>query len=416
MKIEDFSKTKEELEGQKKQNDEQVYVSDERTRMSKVNQFEYKAGVTLMLSMIFGYLPLLLMSGILVKSLGASAITSIFPGFSFPIALVGGSLGIGAIASTLMAKKFKLKERLEAFSNAKTQADKLEEEIQYQIELEKANNRNKAIDQTLAVLNSNESLLRTMSSRYDINDRNAPQTGEEAEQKIEELSTLVKEKYDELDLATTKKVLHDRFWRVRAKWQKNIDTMMASMFSGMFTMFFSLFPIMLVRDTIASNSLFASLATTFSPLIVGIVGASGYMAKRNRDYKKAFNSLNSKLGDNALEDKIDDASNEQQELTSLIESITRDISVAEVQLKEQQRALETIKLETEEQKQDKELEQAIPPYTIDEIRVYQQEPPILMPTELVSETSETLDETQPDMTQEISPTLVKRRKPTNTND
>lgn len=413
MKIEDFSKTKEELEEQKKQNDGQIYVSDERTRMAKVNQFECKAYTTLMFSMI-GYLPLFLASGILVNSLGASAITSIFPGFSFPIALVGGSLGIGAIAKTLMYKKIKLKERLEAFSTAKTQADKLEEEIQYQIELEKANNRNKAIDQTLAVLNSNESLLRTISSRYDINNRNTPQTEEETKRKIEELSTLLKEKYDELDLTTTKKVLHDRFWRIRVKSQKNIDIMIASIFSSLFTELFFMFPIMLVSDAIAANSMFLSSGGAFVPFIAGAVGASGYIAKRNRDHKKVFNNLNSKLGVNALEDEINYVYNEQQELTSLIEGITRDISLAEVQLKEQQRALEAIKLEAAE-KRDKDDPWRNVHLTTDVIRKSLQAEP-LTATELIFGQSEISDETQYDRAQESGPTLVRRRKPTNPND
>lgn len=124
------------------------------------------------------------------------------------------------------------------------------------------------------------------------------------------------------------------------------------------------------------------------------------MTKRNKDYKKAFNSLNGKLGDNALEDKIDDAYNEQQELTSLIESITRDISIAEVELKEQQKALETIKIETTKQKKDNQ----------------ELEPPILMPTELIFGQSEVSDEKQYDRTQESGPTLVKRKKTANPND
>lgn len=138
MNLEDLKKTKEELEQEKQENDKKISLCDERTRMSKVNSFEYKAGTTLTFSMI-GYLAIFLTSFILIKSLGVTAFTNIIPALSFPVIVVGGSLGVGTLIRTLMDKKFQAKERLKAFSTAKTQTEKLEEEIHYQIELEKAN-------------------------------------------------------------------------------------------------------------------------------------------------------------------------------------------------------------------------------------------------------------------------------------
>ena len=176
----EFEKTKKELEESKKQNNEQIAISDERTRMSKVNSLEYKGGITLFFSML-AYMVLLLTSLGLTELLGVSVITNIFPGFTYPIALIGGSIGIGTIGRVLFDKKFQVKERLKLFSTAKTQAEKLEEEVYYQIELVKANNRNKAIDESLKVLNSNQTMFSRIFSRYDLIDKTAPHSKEEAE-------------------------------------------------------------------------------------------------------------------------------------------------------------------------------------------------------------------------------------------
>ena len=43
MNIEEFEKSKKELLKAKEQNNKQISISDERTRMSKVNSFENKA-------------------------------------------------------------------------------------------------------------------------------------------------------------------------------------------------------------------------------------------------------------------------------------------------------------------------------------------------------------------------------------
>lgn len=367
MYIEDFEKSKKELEKAKEQNNEQIAISDERTEIANINQMEYK-GITTLTFSILGYTVLLTTTAILTKSLGASAITNIFPGFTYPIALIGSSLGIGTITRTLFDKKYQTKERLKAFSTAKTQAEKLEEEVHYQIELEKANNRNRAIDETIKVLNSNQTMLSRISSRYDLSDKTALQSKEEAEKKAEELSNIIKEQYDKLDILTTQKVLHDRFWRIRQKSQRRTEVMMTSMISGMFTMFFTAFPTLMIKDIMPSGSLSASLAVPLAPLVAGVVGSSAYMLKRNKDYKEVFNNLNAQLGENALAENLDkrfeSAFEEQKEIESLIESQIRDISLVEVQLQENKRYLDTHI--TEEENKKAILEQPFPQLKITE--------------------------------------------------
>lgn len=318
---------KKELENAKRQNNEKINISGERTRMAKVNQFEYKCFTALFFSML-AYALLFVITILL-------GIDNMLTGFSYPIILIACSLALGVIGRILFDKKFKVKERLKAFSNAKTQAERFQEEVYYQIELEKAKNRNEVIDEVIKVFNSNQSMFGKTFGRYVLNDKNAPQINEEAESKMEELSVFIKEQYDKLDILTTQKVLHDRFWKVRQKFQRRSETIVLSMLCGIFTMFFCAFPTLRKGGT-------TNIIEPFILLAIGIVCGSVYMLKRNRDYKKVFNNLNSGLGENALEENLDktfeSALEEQKQIEEQIETQIRDISLAEVGLQECRRS------------------------------------------------------------------------------
>ena len=148
MNNEVFEKSKKNLEELRKQNDNQILINDEKTKIACVNKFEYKVGKLLAISII-PYFLILLLSAILTQFIGTAIINNIFPA-----TLIGSSLIIGTIGVKLFDKKYKPKERLKTFSNAKTQTEILEEEIYYQIEMEKAINRNKVLDEAKNLLNS----------------------------------------------------------------------------------------------------------------------------------------------------------------------------------------------------------------------------------------------------------------------
>ena len=386
--------------------------------MLKANSLEFK-GETILFFSALAYMGFFLTTIILSNTPVASVISKALPGLSYPITLLGGSLAIGTIARTLFDKKFKTKERLKSFSKAKTQAEKLEEEVHYQIELEKANNRNKVIDETINILNSNQAMLNRISSRYDLKDKTAPQTKEEAEQNAEKLSATIKDQYDKLDILTVQKVLHNRFWKVRERFQRRLNTMVVSTVSGIFTMFFTTFPTLI--DIIPNSSLLAKLAIPLVPFVVGTIGGSAYMLKRNRDHKKAFNNLNAKLEENALEENLDneyDSSiEEHKKIKTLIENQIRNISLIEIQLQEIKRFLDANTAE-EEKKKDSE-EQEITNSILNNLgnksveNIINDHTPfpdgVYRPMYDIFTTSE-------EEKQKKGPTLAKRRKPTNLND
>lgn len=336
MKVEDFNKTNEELKAEIQKNNEQINISDERKRMSNANQFEYKAMATIAFS-LFPYLGLLILVGVLTKNGIMASITGTIPAESFPFIMAGSSLFVGTIGRKILEWKFKTKERLKKFTTANTQSEKIQEEVKYTIELEKAKNRNKAIQQTMDSISSNQSILNSLSSRYDIDDSTISQTEEEVKKRVEDLSILLKNKFAELDVLTTQKILNEKFWRVRTKGQKVIDIIMSGMMGGFLTMMYGEMPILIVRDYISS----LGLMSLFTPLIIGVAGVSGYMIKRNKDYMNVFNNLNNELGENSLPDKISEAYEEQQDIDSKIENKIREISIVESQLQEHKRIMES---------------------------------------------------------------------------
>ena len=345
MKSEDLTKTKQELKQELEKNYEQINLCDERTRMSKVTSLEYKTGLTLSFSMI-GYLVFFASSSILIKSVGVSTFTNVISALSFPAVLVGGSLGVGTLIRTLMDKKFHVKKRLKSFSTAKTQSEKLEEEIHYQIELEKANNRNLVVEQAINNLDANERVIRNLSSEYDISDKKISKDEGEMKKTIKELSTVVKEQYNKLDVLSTQKILNKRFLSVRSKFQKIWDVVCTVDLSCIASWALINLPLMMVDEVIPYSSAISSLlATTLAPFAVGIGGASLYMAKKNKDQKKVFNNLNSQLGENALTEKLGKFGSDYEErnkIDGLIRRQIKDTSFAVIQLKKQERVLENL--------------------------------------------------------------------------
>ena len=285
MKMDDFKTIREQLEKEIQQNNEKIIKNDERTMLLDINSFESKFWITLFFSLV-GYLPLFLLSSFLIKTFGVALFTNIIPAYSFPVLLIGSSLVIGVLGKKIMYEKYKLKERLKYFSTANTENEKLKEEICYQIELEKLKNRNLTLNETIKELNENELLLKKISRKYEICEKNDFIAKESSIKKIEDLSKNIKEKYDNLDMLSSQKVLSDRFWKVRLKGQKAVDTIMYSLISGMLSMFFILIPTLMVKETIAFGSLYVGLATILAPFAAGIIGTSVYMNKRNNDQKE----------------------------------------------------------------------------------------------------------------------------------
>lgn len=295
MKDNYFNEVKKRLEEIKKDNDSQILMNDEKTRMVKTNGFESKFFSTMSFSMM-AYLLLFITSFVLTRIFGPGIITNIFPGFTFPLAFIGSSLGVGMLVRHIMTKKHKTKERFRSFSNAKNEYEKIYEEVFYEIELEKAKNRNKAIDEGIKIINSKQMITGDMV----LEDTEILSSKEKLLENQDKLLMLVKIHLDDLDTLSMKKVLHERFWKIRDKFQKVSECMIYPLFSFFIIMLFVGFPTMFVQE-------FVTIGALIIPFLLGMGGSLGYILKRNNDYKKVFDRFNLELGEKAL---IDDFSKE----------------------------------------------------------------------------------------------------------
>lgn len=342
MNKEEFDKTNEELKEEIEKNNEQIVISDQRKTIINFNKFKYKADVTATFSFISS-LVISLLTVILGKSESIVSLVSTIPVEAFPFIFAGGSLCGGIIGRKLFELKLKLKERLISFTTASTESEKLEEEVKYEIQLEKAKNRNKAIKKIIDSLNPNK-LISSISlfDECNIINKKAILNKEELEKKIEELSVLLKEQNDELDLLTTQKVLLKKFLNVKDKsFQKSKEVtdltcqgFGVAMCTGMPLFSLKAYPL----SSISEFSVYLSL---FAPVIAAIIGGCVYFKKRNKDNIKVFNNLNNELGENALPDKIKEDYCEEYDIDTKIESKIIEISIVGIQLQEYKRALES---------------------------------------------------------------------------
>lgn len=337
MNIENFKKIKEKLEQQKKENSTKIILYDERTRMSRVNSFHNNVQRSLVFSLI-AYLPALFISSALIKNIGYISLSDDMFMLINQMLTVGSSFGVGTLINKLITKKYKTKERFKVFSKAKNDAEKLKEEINYEIKLEKVMYRNKTIDETINVMESNQEMLDKMSNQYDIKNKIELQTREEVEIKVDELSDYIKEQYNKLDILVTQKVLHDNFWKIRSKEQKITELIVSSILAVLTSMGFAwCFPYLYIKEVVANTSLSARLDTLLIYSIVSFVSVGGYMIKRNKDKRKVFDDFNLQLGEISLVDvykKFEDIQKEKEKFMSSIEAQIRTISLAEAQLQE----------------------------------------------------------------------------------
>lgn len=386
MKLEDLKKTKEEYENQRIENNKQYLISDERTRMASINQMDNKIIISLALSMIPWFVITLTLL-FLDQNMDLTLLINTITPYSIPAFTVISSATLGALGKNLMSNKYQTKERFSSFTKSKNEVDKLEEEVYYQIELEKAKNRNKIINKTIETLNHNESLLREVSKKYNINEKQQ-QNISLIQKKLEELLKIKTEKYNELDILTTQKVLHEKFWRIRSKNQRIIDFILATAGFGMLAMMMSSLSIITMKNAFSLVSLFQKNIMLFIPCITTSLATGIYWNKRNNNRKKVFNKFNNKLNEKAIPQEVNIPYDEERELKSLVENKINEITTLEIQLSENKRNLENL-LQTKtkkEQLNDKTLDKI--PLLTEEVNLYPQESPSLFDFQSIFEPEE----------------------------
>lgn len=294
------------LEKEIEKNNELINVNDEKMRLAKINRFEE----LLTSSIGFAVLAYFGMVGVceylvINDSLGAlSNIMSISEYFLTTATAMATSLGLGALVTKAIVGKQKLKERFKTFSKAKTDAEKLEEQVKYEIELEKANNRNKAIKKMLEAQEKNRRFLEIMTSKYEIKDKETPQSREECEKNIQAILEALENNFEKLNKLTYKKVLEETTLAVRDKMSARLDVGRNSLITGAITMLLFDVPIIFTHGLITDASMLAVYMCVSLPFVIGAGVAGAFTTKWNQDRKKMFKNLNENLGDDKLSEEL----------------------------------------------------------------------------------------------------------------
>lgn len=341
MMYEDIEKIIKELQEEYNKNVEIIKLSAERTRMAHFNQTEPKLGLILHNSVI-PYLGLFLMTIIATSIIGPEAVANIINPLSIPAILTTSSLGIGTIINVIGEKQNNVKERIKNFSKAKTEVQRIEEEIYYAIELEKTKNRNEAIKNSMDRLKYYRTISKNAKNNYNPGDNNPQNAIEEFQKNLDKL-------YQELDILSTKKVLSEKFLRTRDKWHIKIDRLFVPTATSYFS-YFSLTSILTIyQDVIPYSSTFTSLLPIIIPVVGGAIAGDVYWRIRSHNQTKVFNKFNEQLDKSKLDDLVNAVYREKIEIDREIYTKVAEIGREILKFKEQIYLLEaTLPKESQE--------------------------------------------------------------------
>lgn len=303
----------------------------------KDNRFESKLAVFAGCSILPLILVFSLMSVLKIPAVPIPELVS--------LTLLGGSLGVGAVFTKMIGKKFKLKERLSKITSAQTQQELLEEEMIHQIKYELAKNKMDTIEQAINNINSKNEMINSISSNYIVS-YNTNLNIDEINSNINSLKTKLSESFNELAILTKKCVLSNNFYNDRDKIQSIVNTLVISLMFGSFLMLLWNVPILNIAGAVNMLNLFLPIP------LAGAVGA-GYIIKRTKDSNKVFNKLNAELNEDALPKKpdIEETSITEKQL----EQKMKDISAIYIELIEQQELLKAKEEENQDSKETKKV-------------------------------------------------------------
>lgn len=272
---------------------------------------------------------------------------TIIENFSLPLSLVqplyiGIPILSGVVIEELIAKKMKYKQKLQYITNAKSQREQIEESTKFEIEQEKLKKNNEVLIKVYDCIVEDEKMINSLSDKYNITEKeNDNRTADEVSNNIEKISEDIVQKQEEIGELITKRVLRNKFWRVRDRFQKISDTIFLGGVGIAAGMILYNLPLIYLAG-LEDMALQVSALQILVPGIIGGVLTTGYGIKRRKDYKDAFNNLNRELCENT----ISNISNyeEEKQLDKDLEQLMSDVCTDKLQLEQEKRKLEILSL------------------------------------------------------------------------
>lgn len=288
MNLRELEKSTEELKYKNRENEDNINLNDQRLNTIKENSLGMKGALISSISMIIYAILLTLVV------LGG---TSILPSF-IPSSLISPIIAFASIASGIVGEKilYKFKGRNKKIS--RNSIKELEEKIKLEIELEKSNNKNIAIEQSIDILNTNENVIKSISNETNILNSTLK------DENVQELELELEKQYKELDKLTINKILNDKFWMYKDKVKPLIKVLAISSISAIgATVLFGI-PNILLNDLLTYSNMYASLLSATTPLILGGITGGLYTIKNNKDHKKVYKKLKEEFNLNDFDSKL----------------------------------------------------------------------------------------------------------------
>lgn len=347
MKNDEFKMAIDALMYKYQENVKQINEYGYKVTTLKVNRLENKLINSFFFSFL-SYFIVTLSSFFLVQIIDFSKIAHILP-----MLLTTSIFGGGVLIEKLLEKKKKFKENLQQFSYSKTEVEKLEEELKYEIELEILKNHNIAIYLAMDHLKGNNSLVEGCN------------TGEKSNSKIavQKINNDLHELYKDLDEITTKKVLSGKFLKVIDKFARVNSEFLISVLIGLVMTLLADLPIAIFVSNgyISFTDSISSFISICSPFIVGSLATGGYFMKKSKDMTTVFNHFNSQLWDLGISEVV--VYQKKEELERLLKKKIQVIVEKEVQLQKEKSILSDMIVDDDKQDQLKDTKQYVYSYS-----------------------------------------------------
>ena len=341
MKMQQKNETDEELLKEFFKCDDDIRFYNEKVKLAKYNKFEFKLLLTLINS-VLAYIVLMCITTQIIDKFGISLITNLYSAILVPTVIMTTSVTLGLFIKNMLYKVNGISDKLHNFSSVKTESKRLEEQFSYEIELDKAINRKLALKKACHSVHTDKVYFPFFSKKYMLNEESNFDSNKQEEEKLKELSIVLDEKKEELDIASMRKTISDKFANFRVRKKKIlIDILISSIFS-ILVVVLNNSSIFLLANEFIYDSMIENFVPSLIPLVAGATTSGIYLIKRDNDYLKVFNDLNSKLGENCLSSTVTSVETESLQFEREIQKKIDDVCIATLQFERQERELERI--------------------------------------------------------------------------
>ena len=339
MNIEQIDAIIKKLEEMEEENHKQIRTYDRNRFLLRQNCLTYKITSWLLESAkVFGIILLafLIFNGAMITSVS----DALFCIYATPII----SLGTGLIRSRIKHKKKNIKKKINLISTAKTEEEKLEEDINLQILKQQLICKSEIVQRLKSKLMAKKNCLENALVNYELLPKKIADTEEELITKKEQLQVKIEKDLSELDLYVKQIVLNSNFWIIMDNFSKIDDRGLALFLGSIIPMMLSGCLIMIIPNTIILSTLIRA-TSLFVPFALGFIGTNMLVSFQHKIKQNVFRKVNSTLGDKALPNKVRNSEKSfiiTDIIKARIEKQVENIVSAIIELKEIESKFETV--------------------------------------------------------------------------